>query len=338
MAMVSQRQTMNYFEVLGLSIDDLQGKDEATVKSLVNTAHKKLYALTIGAYAYVPRLDGRTQAEWQQILNKARATLIDPQMRQEHIEGISQKTEFVGMAALSEVKTPDERQMGSKVVGIDLGMRFSAIAYVNEDGEPEIIPNAEGQRRTPSVIMFEDDLVIVGEIAKQTASAVPEQIVEFINREMGKSKEEFFREFDGKEYSAEELSALILRKLKQDAEAYLNTEITDVVIMVPAYFHDAEREATRNAGRIAGLNVLQVINESTAAAFAYGIHLHGSDQNVLVFNLGGGTFDATIMKVPGSEMQIIATNGDHRLGGKDWMIKSSRMSPKRLRVNTVRTH
>ena len=205
-----------------------------------------------------------------------------------------------------------------KVVGIDLGTTFSAIAHVNEHGQPEIIPNAETERISPSVILFEDDLVTVGKIAKQNARAVPEQIVEFVKREMGKSKEEFFRNFDGKDYSAEELSALILTKLKQDAEAYLGEEITDAVITVPAYFHDAEREATRNAGTIAGLNVLQVLNEPTAAALAYGIDRLGSNQNVFVFDLGGGTFDVTVMEVSESAIKMIATNGDHRLGGKDW--------------------
>ena len=205
-----------------------------------------------------------------------------------------------------------------KVVGIDLGTTFSAIAHVNEHAQEEIVPNAESDRITPSVIMFEDDLVTVGKVAKQNASAVPEQIVEFVKREIGKSKEEYFREFDGKAYSAEELSGLILQKLRQDAEAHLDTEITDAVITVPAYFGDAEREATRNAGQIAGLNVLQVMNEPTAAALAYGIDLHGSGQTVFVFDLGGGTFDVTVMKVSGSEMQMVATNGDHRLGGKDW--------------------
>ena len=205
-----------------------------------------------------------------------------------------------------------------KVVGIDLGTTFSAIAHVNEHVQEEIVPNAESERITPSVIMFEDDRVTVGKVAKQNASVEPEQIVEFVKREMGKSKEKYFREFDGKVYSAEELSALILQKLKQDAEARLKTEITDAVITVPAYFGDAEREATRSAGKIAGLNVLQVMNEPTAAALAYGIDLHGSDQTTFVFDLGGGTFDVTVMKVSGSEMQMIATNGDPKLGGKDW--------------------
>ena len=205
-----------------------------------------------------------------------------------------------------------------KVVGIDLGTTFSVIAHVNEHAQVEIIPNAETERITPSVIMFEDDLVTVGQIAKQNAVAVPEQIVEFVKREMGKPKTEFSGEFDGKAYSAEELSALILRKLKQDAEAHLGTEITDAVIAVPAYFRDAEREATRNAGKIAGLNVLQVMNEPTAAALAYGIDLHEAERNVFVFDLGGGTFDVTIMRVSGSKLEMLATNGDHRLGGKDW--------------------
>ena len=212
----------------------------------------------------------------------------------------------------------------SKVVGIDLGTTFSAIAHVNEHGKPEIIPNAESERITPSVILFDEDLVVVGETAKENAIAEPELIVEFVKREMGKSKAEYFRSFDGpvgalcKEYGPAELSALILKKLTQDAEGYLGEKITDAVITVPAYFHDAEREATRNAGIIAGLNVLQVLNEPTAAALAYGIDQLGSDQNVFVFDLGGGTFDVTVMKVSESAIQMIATNGDHRLGGKDW--------------------
>ena len=205
-----------------------------------------------------------------------------------------------------------------KVVGIDLGETYSSIAHVNEHGEPEIIPNADIERKTPSVIMFEDDKIVVGEVAKNQAIAVPEKIVEFVKREMGKSKEQYSREFNGKEYSAEELSALILKKLKQDAEAYLNTEITDAVITVPADFGDSERQATRLAGEIAGFNVLQVVNEPTAAAFAFGIDLIGDDQTVFVFDLGGGTFDVTIMNVSGAKLKMLATGGDRRLGGKDW--------------------
>ena len=206
----------------------------------------------------------------------------------------------------------------SKVVGIDLGTTFSAIAHVNEHAQPEIVPNEENDRMTPSVIMFDADCEIVGEIAKQNAVATPEDVVEFVKREMGRSKEDFFREFQGNKYSAEELSARILKKLKQDAEARLKTEITDAVITVPAYFREAERDATRNAGRIAGLNVVQVLNEPTAAALAYGIDQLGGDQTVFVFDLGGGTFDVTVMKVSGTAVHMVATNGDSRLGGKDW--------------------
>ena len=206
----------------------------------------------------------------------------------------------------------------SKVVGIDLGTTFSAIAHVNDHAQPEIVPNEENDRMTPSVIMFEADCEIVGEIAKQNAVATPEDVVEFVKREMGRSKEDFFREFDGRKYSAEELSARILKKLKQDAEVRLKTEITDAVITVPAYFKEAERDATRNAGKIAGLNVIQVLNEPTAAALAYGIDQLGGDQTVFVFDLGGGTFDVTVMKVSGTAVHMVATNGDSRLGGKDW--------------------
>ena len=284
----------------------------------------------------MPRPDGKTQAQWQVILNEARDTLLDPQKRRARIVALSQKAELTEMGVLPDIdatdkfgKTPLHKTTGKnthetpdvqtgKVVGIDLGTTFSAIAHINENDEPEIIPNVEGERTTPSVIMFEDDIVVVGRIAKQEASAVPERIVEFVGREMGKSKEEFSRTFNGRDYSAEELSAIILKKLKQDAEAYLGAEITDAVITVPAHFHDAERYAMHNAGKIAGLNALQVINAPTAAALAYGIDRLGNNQTVFVFNLGDATFDITIMKVSESEMQMIATNRDHRLGGKDW--------------------
>ena len=210
----------------------------------------------------------------------------------------------------------------SKVVGIDLGTTFSAIAHINEYGQPEIIPNTDNERITPSVILFDEEegpaKVIVGKDAKNQAVALPHQIAEFIKRDMGKSKDEYAKTFNGKDYSPEELSAIILAKIKKDAKTDLNTEITDAVITVPAYFKDAEREATRNAGKIAGLNVLQIINEPTAAALAYGIDQLGTDQTVFVFDLGGGTFDVTVMKVSGSKIEMIATNGDSRLGGKDW--------------------
>src|SRR5205807_6729491 len=158
----------------------------------------------------------------------------------------------------------------------------------------------------------------VGTLAKNNAVAEAERIVDFVKREMGKPKEQFQREFNGKSYSAEELSALILKKLKSDAEKYLKEEITDAVITVPAYFNDAERTATITAGQLAGFNVLQIINEPTAAALAYGLDKLEEDQTVFVFDLGGGTFDVTIMRIEGHHINMLATNGDHRLGGKDW--------------------
>src|SRR6266513_1386505 len=205
-----------------------------------------------------------------------------------------------------------------KVVGIDLGTTFCAMAHIDPYGKPQIIPNSESERLTPSVILFDGTSVIVGTLAKNNAVAEAERIVDFVKREMGKPKEQFQREFGGKVYSAEELSALILRKLKSDAEKYLKEPVTDAVITVPAYFNDAERTATITAGQIAGLNVLQIINEPTAAALAYGLDKLDEDQTVFVFDLGGGTFDVTIMRIDGHKIDIIATNGDHRLGGKDW--------------------
>lgn len=205
-----------------------------------------------------------------------------------------------------------------KAVGIDLGTTFSAVAHIDAYGKPQIIPNSENERITPSVILFEGDNAVVGSVARNSAVAEPEKIVEFVKREMGKPKEHFHREFSGKKYSAEELSAVILMKLKNDAEKYLKEQVTDVVITVPAYFNDAERTATITAGRLAGLNVLQIINEPTAAALAYGLDKLDETQTVFVFDLGGGTFDVTIMRIENHKLDIIATNGDHRLGGKDW--------------------
>ena len=205
-----------------------------------------------------------------------------------------------------------------KVIGIDLGTTFCAVAHIDPYGKPQIIPNGESERLTPSVILFDGGNVIVGSLAKNNAVAEAERIVDFVKREMGKPKEQFQREFNGKIYSAEELSALILRKLKADAEKYLKEPVTDAVITVPAYFNDAERTATITAGQLAGLNVLQIINEPTAAAVAYGLDKLDEDQTVFVFDLGGGTFDVTIMRIQGQGIQMLATNGDHRLGGKDW--------------------
>lgn len=199
-----------------------------------------------------------------------------------------------------------------------MGTTYSAVAHIDAYGKPHIIPNSENERITPSVILFEQNNAVVGSIARNNAVAEPEKIVEFVKREMGKPKDHFHREFNGKKYSAEELSAIILMKLKNDAEKYLKEPVTDAVITVPAYFNDAERTATITAGQLAGLNVLQIINEPTAAALAYGLDKLDETQTVFVFDLGGGTFDVTIMRIEGHKLNIIATNGDHRLGGKDW--------------------
>jgi molecular chaperone DnaK len=205
-----------------------------------------------------------------------------------------------------------------KAVGIDLGTTFCAIAHIDAYGKPQIIPNAESERITPSVILFDGTNAVVGTIAKQNAVAEPDKIVDFVKREMGKSKAQFSRTFGGKVYSAEELSAIILRKLKGDAEKYLGELVTDAVITVPAYFNDAERTATLHAGQLSGFNVLQIINEPTSAALAYGLDKLDQDQTVFVFDLGGGTFDVTIMRIEGHHIRMVASNGDHRLGGKDW--------------------
>ncbi len=206
--------------------------------------------------------------------------------------------------------------MASAAVGIDLGTTFSAIAWVNEHGVPEVLPNAEGERITPSVILFEDDNVIVGNYAKQAATVFPEQVVEFVKRQMG--NEDYRFAYRGRSYSPEELSHFILAKLKVDAEKALGMPVDRAVITVPAYFNDKQRRATLRAGRMAGLDVLALLNEPTAAAFAYGLANQGKRSRVMVYDLGGGTFDTTIVDMDEREINVVATTGDHMLGGKDW--------------------
>src|SRR5437762_12946161 len=230
--------------------------------------------------------------------------------------GAARKLHLQGGGESAPLTSPKMNER--KAVGIDLGTTFSAVAHIDAYGKPHIIPNTESERITPSVILFDSTNVIVGTLAKNNSVAEPEKIVDFVKREMGKPKEQFHREFDGKVYSAEELSALIVKKLKADAEKYLKEPVTDAVITVPAYFNDAERTATITAGQLAGLNVLQIINEPTAAALAYGLDKLNEDHTVFVFDLGGGTFDVTIMRIDSHKINIIATNGEHRLGGKDW--------------------
>lgn len=208
----------------------------------------------------------------------------------------------------------------ARAVGIDLGTTNSVVAVL-EGGEPTVIANAEGARTTPSVVAFsKSGEVLVGEVAKRQAVTNVDRTITSVKRHMGT---DWTTEIDGKAYTAQEISARILGKLKKDAESYLGEPVTDAVITVPAYFNDAERQATKDAGQIAGLNVLRIINEPTAAALAYGLEKGKEDELILVFDLGGGTFDVSLLEVGKDEddfstIQVRATNGDNRLGGDDW--------------------
>lgn len=207
-------------------------------------------------------------------------------------------------------------QSKTPVFGIDLGTTYSCIAYVDEYGRPVVVANAEGQHVTPSVIQFSGTERIVGKAAKESSVLYPDQTVEMVKRFMGKS-ESFLFMYEGTRYTPEEISSYILRKVVQDAEQQTGMKISDVVITCPAYFGIPEREATANAGKIAGLNVLSIINEPTAAAITYGTN-EQSDQTVIVYDLGGGTFDITVIRIEGGSITVVATGGDHELGGRDW--------------------
>ena len=200
-----------------------------------------------------------------------------------------------------------------KAVGIDLGTTNSVVAVL-EGGEPSVIANAEGNRTTPSIVAFKSEEVLVGELAKRQAITNPDNTVRSIKRHVGTNWKETF---EGKEYTPQEISARILQKLKRDAEAYLGDDVTEAVITVPAYFNDAERQATKEAGQIAGLNVLRIINEPTAASLAYGLE-NNEDQKILVFDLGGGTFDVSILEISEGVFEVKSTSGDSKLGGDDW--------------------
>ncbi len=202
-----------------------------------------------------------------------------------------------------------------KIIGIDLGTTNSCVA-VMEGGQPTVIPNREGGRTTPSVVGFKDGERLVGQVAKRQAIANPDRTVISIKREMGT---DYKVKIDGKSYSPEEISAMILTKLKQDAEAYLGGPVTQAVITVPAYFNDSQRQATKNAGKIAGLEVLRIINEPTAAALAYGLDKQDrKNQKILVYDLGGGTFDVSILEIGDGVFEVLSTNGNTRLGGDDF--------------------
>ncbi|GAB2472480.1 Hsp70 family protein [Jatrophihabitans fulvus] len=203
----------------------------------------------------------------------------------------------------------------ARAVGIDLGTTNSAVAVLS-GGEPEVIANAEGARTTPSVVAFaKNGEVLVGEVAKRQAVTNVDRTIRSVKRHIGES---WTTKIDGKDYTAQEISARTLMKLKRDAESYLGEDVTDAVITVPAYFSDAQRQATKEAGTIAGLNVLRIINEPTAAALAYGLDKGGSEQTILVFDLGGGTFDVSLLEIGDGVIEVKATNGDNHLGGDDW--------------------
>ena len=202
-----------------------------------------------------------------------------------------------------------------KTIGIDLGTTNSCVA-VMENGEPVVIANAEGSRTTPSVVAFsKEGERIVGQVAKRQAVANPDRTISSIKRHMG---ENYKVDIDGKGYTPQEISAMILTKLKKDAESYLGGEVKDAVITCPAYFTDSQRQATKDAGKIAGLNVLRIINEPTAAALSYGLDKEGKTQKVIIYDLGGGTFDVSIMEIGEGVFEVLATNGNCKLGGDDF--------------------
>jgi len=203
----------------------------------------------------------------------------------------------------------------ARAVGIDLGTTNSCVSVL-EGGEPTVIANAEGARTTPSIVAFaKNGEVLVGEVAKRQSVTNVERTIRSVKRHMGTN---WTMDIDGKKYTAQEISARVLQKLKRDAEAYLGETVTDAVITVPAYFNDAQRQATKEAGEIAGLNVLRIINEPTAAALAYGLDKADQEQTILVFDLGGGTFDVSLLEIGDGVVEVKATNGDNNLGGDDW--------------------
>ena len=203
----------------------------------------------------------------------------------------------------------------ARAVGIDLGTTNSCVSVL-EGGEPTVIANAEGARTTPSIVAFaKNGEVLVGEVAKRQSVTNVDRTIRSVKRHMGTN---WTIDIDGKKYTAQEISARVLQKLKRDAEAYLGETVTDAVITVPAYFSDAERQATKEAGEIAGLNVLRIINEPTAAALAYGLDKADQEQTILVFDLGGGTFDVSLLEIGDGVVEVKATAGDNHLGGDDW--------------------
>ena len=207
--------------------------------------------------------------------------------------------------------------MAKYVFGIDLGTTYSCIAYVDETGRATVINNLEDTNTTPSVVNFANPMqVVVGQVAKETAVIDPNNTISLVKTLMGKT--DFAINYNGEDKSPEEVSAYILRKITEDASKLIDTEVKDVVITCPAYFGTAERTATKNAGIIAGLNVLEIISEPTAAALYYGCTKNQEPKTILVFDLGGGTFDVTIMSISSDKIEVVCSDGNHELGGKDW--------------------
>ncbi len=209
--------------------------------------------------------------------------------------------------------TDEKKQVTGATIGIDLGTTFSAMAVL-EGGKPTIISNAEGARTTPSVVHVKDGEVIVGQVARNQAIVDPKHTIRSIKRKMGTNEKV---EVDGKSYTPEEISAMVLQKIKKDAEGYLGQPVKNAVITVPAYFNDSQRQATKNAGEIAGLNVLRIINEPTAAALAYGLDKQDTEHKILVFDFGGGTFDVSVLELGDGIFEVKSTSGDNFLGGDD---------------------
>src|SRR6476660_8319078 len=203
----------------------------------------------------------------------------------------------------------------ARAVGIDLGTTNSVVAVL-EGGEPVVVANSEGSRTTPSIVAFaKNGEVLTGQPAKNQAVTNVDRTIRSVKRHIGT---DWSVAIDDKKYTAQEISARVLQKLKRDAESYLGEEITDAVITVPAYFEDSQRQATKEAGQIAGLNVLRIVNEPTAAALAYGLDKGDKEQTILVFDLGGGTFDVSLLEIGDGVIEVKATSGDNHLGGDDW--------------------
>lgn len=206
----------------------------------------------------------------------------------------------------------------TRVFGIDLGTTYSAVASIDEFDRPTVVANDINEQTTPSAVYFEsEENVVVGVEAKNMAEIEPEAVVQFVKRFMGR-RDEFLFEHDGRQYEPEEISAIILKGLVEKAQQTLDDDISDVVITVPAYFDEAQRVATRNAGVMAGLNVLDIVNEPIAAAFSYGVQNKEAEETILVYDLGGGTFDVSVIRVDSEGVRILVTGGNHELGGKDW--------------------